>query len=94
LVEYCHLCEESGIKTEAGHFVGPKSSFPLLEDKKGRPLCDFHWWLNFEDPSHRGGMSWDEYTEKWNKPYLPKMTWPPQEARQAELDRAKSKGRR
>jgi len=83
VVDYCHSCEESGIKTEAGHFVGPKSSRPLLTDKKGRPLCDFHWWLMFEGPSSKGGITWAEYTRKWGKPDLPKLTWPPEEEQEA-----------
>jgi len=77
MVDYCYSCDESGIKTEAGHFVGPKSSTPLLTDKKGRPLCDFHWWMMFESPASRGGISWTEYTQKWGGPGLPKLTWPP-----------------
>jgi hypothetical protein len=91
MVDYCHSCEDSGIKTEAGHFVGPKSSRPLLTDKKGRPLCDFHWWLMFEIMPSEGGMSWAEYTRKWTKPDLPKMTWPPKKVQVAELAKLKKR---
>jgi len=80
MVDYCHSCDKSGIKTEAGHFIGPKSSCPPLTDKKGRPLCDFHWWLMFESSPSKGGMTWVEYTRKWGKPDYPKMTWPPEKA--------------
>jgi len=76
MADYCYICEGSGVETEAGHFVGPRSTHPLLEDKRGRPLCDFHWWLIFESPSSRGGISWAEYTQKWAKPEYPKLTWP------------------
>lgn len=92
MAEYCHSCEQSGIQTEAGHFVGPKTSFPLLTDKKGRPLCDFHWWLMFESPGSKGGVTWAEYTHRWTKPSLPKVTWPPESLQEAELANAKKKG--
>jgi hypothetical protein len=91
LVDYCYSCEKSGIETEAGHFIGPKSSFPLLTDKKGRPLCDFHWWLMFESSSSKGGMTWAEYIQKWSKSDYPKMTWPTKRAQTAELRKLKKK---
>ena len=87
MVDYCYSCEESGVETEAGHFVGPKSSTPLLTDKKGRPLCDFHWWLMFESPSTKGGISWAEYTHKWGRPDLPKLTWPPNREQAAQSEK-------
>jgi hypothetical protein len=76
MADYCYICKGSGVETEAGHFVGPKSTRPVLEDKRGRPLCDFHWWLMFESPSSGGGITWAEYTQKWDKPDHPKLTWP------------------
>lgn len=85
MVDYCFYCAESGVVTEAGHFVGPKSTTPLLTDKKGRPLCDFHWWLMYEGPTSEGGISWAEYTETWGKPDLPKLTMPPNSEQAAEL---------
>ena len=85
MVDYCFSCQADGIETEAGHFVGPKSSTPLLTDKKGRPLCDFHWWLMFEGPASKGGISWTEYTEEWGRPDLPKLTWPPAGEQAAQL---------
>ncbi|MGD0319177.1 MAG: hypothetical protein ABSB56_05740 [Nitrososphaerales archaeon] len=91
MVDYCHSCKESGIGTEAGHFIGPKSSFPLLTDKKGRPLCDFHWWLMFESLPSKGGMTWAEYTEKWGKPDYPKLTWPPEKVQTAGLKKLKQR---
>ena len=91
MVDYCYYCAESEIVTEAGHFVGPKSTTPLLTDKKGRPLCDFHWWLVFEGPTSRGGISWAEYTETWGKPDLPKLTMPPDTEQAARLASSKKK---
>jgi hypothetical protein len=91
MVDYCYSCEESGVETEAGHFVGPKSSRPLLTDKRGRPMCDFHWWLMFESPRTRGGVTWDEYVRKWKKPDLPEMTWPPKSLQSTELKKLKKK---
>jgi hypothetical protein len=87
----CESCEKSGIRTEAGHFIGPKSSRPLLTDKKGRALCDFHWWLMFESSPTKGGSAWDEYIRKWGKPDYPRMTWPPRRAQLAELAKLKKK---
>ncbi len=91
MVDYCYSCAKSRIETEAGHFVGPKSSRPLLTDRRGRPLCDFHWWLMFESPATRGGISWNEYTREWGRPDLPKVTWPPEEEQAAELKRFRKK---
>ncbi len=89
MADYCHSCEEAGIETEAGHFVGPKTSRPLLTDKKGRPLCDFHWWLMFEGPDSKGGMTWGEYTRRWTKPSLPVVTSPPLNVQASALKRPK-----
>ena len=91
MVDYCYSCRKSGIETEAGRFIGPKSLFPLLTDKKGRPLCDFHWWLMFEGSPSKGGMTWAKYVQKWSKPDYPKMTWPPKRAQTAELTKLKKK---
>lgn len=91
MADYCYSCARSGIETKAGHFVGPKSSRPLLTDKKGRPLCDFHWWLMFESSPSKAGMSWAEYVRKWKKPDLPEMTWPPESAQTVEMAKLKKK---
>ena len=91
MVDYCSSCLEAGIETEAGHFVGPKSSTPLLTDKKGRPLCDFHWWLKFESPATRGGITWAEYTRKWGKTDLPKLTSPPVQDQAMQLEKFREK---
>ena len=89
--DHCYACAKTGIETEAGHFIGPKSSRPLLTDKRGRPLCDFHWWLMFESPWTRGGITWDEYIRKWKKPVFPEVTWPPKSLQTAELKKLKNK---
>jgi len=91
MVEYCYFCRQAGIETEAGHFVGPKSSTPLLTDKRGRPLCDFHWWLMFESPAFKGGITWTEYNRKWGRPDLPKLTCPPDPEREAQLEEFRMK---
>jgi len=91
MVDYCYSCGEAGIETEAGHFVGPKTSRPLLTDKKGRPLCDFHWWLMFESPDSKGGVTWNEYTRKWTKPSLPVVTSPPASVQTSALTKTKNR---
>jgi len=89
--DHCYACAKAGIETEAGHFVGPKSSRPLLTDKMGHPLCDFHWWLKFESPRTRGGITWEQYVRKWNESGLPEVTWPPENLQTAELEKLKRK---
>jgi hypothetical protein len=45
----------------------------------------------FESSPSKGGMTWAQYVQKWNKPDLPEMTWPPEIARIAEIAKRRKK---